>query len=153
MNQSGLNGMHRPECASRWTGLAICSQQFTHTFPDSLWEDMRTASGCSPALMNTTSHPWGHQEWLDWRGGGEVSPGTYHILVEEIEDHVGESCVTPVPMHKKELAEMSELRDGKVTGHYSLQTGREDYPEQLNMLEHTQPSSIAWQSVNPNQLT
>jgi hypothetical protein len=46
---------------------------------------------------------------------------TYHILVEKIENHVGKSHVTPVPMYKKELVEMSELRNGEVTGHHSLQ--------------------------------
>ena len=55
------------------------------------------------------------------RQGGRFSAGTYHVLVEKIENHVGEPCVTPVPVHEEKPAEMSELRDGKVTGHHSLQ--------------------------------
>lgn len=51
---------------------------------------------------------------------------------------------------------MSELRDGKVTGHHSLQTGRatgrEDYPQQLNMLEHTQPSSYSLTISKPKSV-
>lgn len=74
--------------------------------------------------MNTASHPSlrppGVEGWIGDRVA-KSSAGTYHILVEKIENHVGESCVTPVPVHKKELAEMPELRDGEVTGHHGLQ--------------------------------
>lgn len=53
-------------------------------------------------------------------GREKFSGATYHVLVEKIENHVGKSCVTPVPVDKKELAEMFKLGNGKVTGHHSL---------------------------------
>ena len=74
------------------------------------------------------------------REKNEFSGATYHVLVEKIQNHVGKSGITPVPVDKEELAEMSKLRNSKVAGHHSLWgQRRECHPEQ-NMLEQT-----AWQ--------
>lgn len=35
------------------------------------------------------------------REGGEFSGATYHVLVEKIENHVGKSGITPVPVDKE----------------------------------------------------
>lgn len=59
---------------------------------------------------------------------------TYHILVEKIENHVGKPCVTPVPMDKKELAEMFKLRNSKVAGHHSL---RRQWGEKVTVSDRT----------------
>lgn len=54
-------------------------------------------------------------------GKTTISGATYHVLVEKVENHVGKPCITPVPVDKEKLAEVSKLRDGEVTGHHSLQ--------------------------------
>lgn len=48
---------------------------------------------------------------------------THHILVDEVEDHICKTRVTPVTMNKQQLAEVFKPGDGKVTGHHSLWGG------------------------------
>lgn len=48
----------------------------------------------------------------------------YSVLVEEVEDHVGQSGVAPVPVHQQELLEMAETWESKVTRHHRLQHSR-----------------------------
>lgn len=120
--------------ASRWTSLAICCQQLKHsTFPDSFCQDSRGAPGCPQRINKGRELSAGHflfsshAHMQDWKVGRDRFSGpTYHILVEKVEDHVGKSCITPVPVDKKELAEMSELRHGEVTGHHRLQRQRNE---------------------------
>ncbi len=45
---------------------------------------------------------------------------THHILVEEIEDHVSQTSVTPMTVHQNELSQELKSRDSKVTGHHRL---------------------------------
>lgn len=45
---------------------------------------------------------------------------THHILVEEIEDHVSQTSVTPMAVNQNELSQELESRDSKVTGHHRL---------------------------------
>lgn len=59
---------------------------------------------------------------------------SYHILVDEVEDHVGETRVTPVAVHKQQLPQVFKPGDSKVTGHHSLgkdKSGREYDPTKL----------------------
>lgn len=44
----------------------------------------------------------------------------HHVLVDEVEDHIGEARAAPVAVDQKQLAEVFEPGDGKVTGHHSL---------------------------------
>jgi hypothetical protein len=48
------------------------------------------------------------------RTWGSRQPG--YLVIEE-ENHVGDAVVGPVAMHKQELLQKAELRDGKVARH------------------------------------
>lgn len=45
---------------------------------------------------------------------------SHHILVDEIEDHVSKTGVTPVAMNQQQLTEVFKPGNGKITGHHSL---------------------------------
>lgn len=63
---------------------------------------------------------------------------SYHILVEEVENHVGQACVAPVAMDQQQLAEVFKPGDGKVTGHHSLHALLARYPNaNICYLDHT----------------
>lgn len=48
---------------------------------------------------------------------------SHHILVEEVEDHVGEARVAPAAVDQQQLTEVFKPGDGKVAGHDSLGDG------------------------------
>lgn len=88
------------------------------------------------------AHPFDKQDKKVRRGRDEFSGATYHVLVEKIENHVGEPCVTPVPVHKEELAEMLELSKGEVAGHHSLQRQRGE--DATWAMRHVNTGTAAW---------
>lgn len=45
---------------------------------------------------------------------------TYSVLVEEVEDHVGQPGIAPVSVDQKELLKVSETRQSKVARHHRL---------------------------------
>lgn len=45
----------------------------------------------------------------------ELVKNSYHIFVDEVEDHVCKTRVAPVPMNQQQLAEVFKPGDGKVT--------------------------------------
>lgn len=45
---------------------------------------------------------------------------THHVLVEEVEDHVGQTVVTPVSVDQHQLPQVFEPGDGEVAGHDGL---------------------------------
>lgn len=50
-----------------------------------------------------------------------VKSNTYCIFVEEIQHHIGNPGITPVPVNKQELFQMPKPWDCKVTRHHRLQ--------------------------------
>lgn len=67
--------------------------------------------------------------WLSWSGLQGIHctcqhvwwSKAYSVLVEEIQNHVGQSGVAPVTVDQQELLEVSETWEGKVTRHHRLQ--------------------------------
>lgn len=62
--------------------------------------------------------------------------GPYSVFVEEVEDHVGQTRVTPVPMNQEELLQVLKARKSKIAGHHRLHTQRENI-NQCDTLTHT----------------
>lgn len=50
------------------------------------------------------------------------SDDTHHILIEEVNDHVGQSSVAPVPVNQEQLFQVLEARYGKIARHDRLRT-------------------------------
>lgn len=48
---------------------------------------------------------------------------SYHILVDEVEDHVCQTVAAPVAVNQQQLPEVFESGDGEVAGHHSLGIG------------------------------
>lgn len=46
---------------------------------------------------------------------------THHVLIEEINDHVGQPSVAPVSVDQEEFFQVFEARYGEITGHDRLQ--------------------------------
>lgn len=46
---------------------------------------------------------------------------THHILIEEVNDHVSKSSITPVSMNQEKFFQVFEVRYSKITGHDCLQ--------------------------------
>lgn len=59
---------------------------------------------------------------------------SYHILVDEVEHHVGETRVTPVAVDKQQLPEVFKPGDGKVTGHHRLGNGTRGHEHHILVL-------------------
>lgn len=58
--------------------------------------------------------------------GVQGSTATYGVFVEEVEDHVGQTRVAPVPVDQEELLQVLKAWKSKITGHHRLQTQREN---------------------------
>ena len=61
---------------------------------------------------------------------------SYHILVDEIEDHVCKTRVAQVAVDQQQLTEVFKPGDGKVTGHHSL--GEDTQWQETYRVLHTQ---------------
>lgn len=68
------------------------------------------------------------------------------VLVEEVQDHVCQAVVRPVPVDQEELDEEAELRNGKVAGHdglHALLAG--DADANVSHLDHADViRAVAW---------
>lgn len=46
----------------------------------------------------------------------------HHVLVEKINDHVGQAAVAPVAMNQEEFLQVLEVRNSEIACHDCLQT-------------------------------
>lgn len=78
-------------------------------------DDSVTAVSSTPALMRNVSQAVYN---LFYKA---VKKDSYHILVDEVLNHVCKTRVTPVAMNQQQLAEVFKPWNSKVTGHHSLE--------------------------------
>ena len=59
---------------------------------------------------------------------GPLEGDTHCILLEEVEDHVGQPGVAPMSVDQQQLLQVLETREGEVAGHDSLaeEEGKEE---------------------------
>lgn len=74
-------------------------------------------------------------------GALRCSDKTHHILIEEVNDHVGKSCVAPVSVNQEKSFQVFEVRYGEITCHH-----------RLRMTKRSQDTSLTVRVVEGNKM-